>query len=193
MRTMLVCVTVSSVYFFWCVAFPCLPKLALACALFCFPIAVAFADPGDSIGSAVAILNDVTGAFRQDVRALSTGDDVRQDEVIAAGATSVAELMLRDETKLAIGPGARLTLDRFVYNPERSGGAIVLNLLRGRVSLHHRRRREAGLCHPHAGGGDHGARHRLRCLCRGARAGVDLAARRRDPGLQRCRQMSLAR
>ena len=54
-----------------------------------------------------------------------------QEEVIAAGADSIAELMLRDQTKLAIGPGARLTLDRFVYDPNKTSGAIVLNLIKG--------------------------------------------------------------
>ena len=92
---------------------------------------IARADPGDAIGSTVAIVNSVTGAFRQDVRTLATGDDVVQEEVIAAGADSIAEIMLRDQTKLALGPGSRLTLDRFVYNPDRPNGAIVLNLIKG--------------------------------------------------------------
>jgi hypothetical protein len=73
---------------------------------------LALADPGDAIGSAVTVVNQVTGEFRQDVRHLTTGDEVLQEEVIAAGADSIGELMLRDQTKLAIGPGARLTLDR---------------------------------------------------------------------------------
>ncbi len=39
--------------------------------------------------------------------------------------------MLRDDTKLALGPGSRLLLDKFVYDPDISGGAIVLDLVRG--------------------------------------------------------------
>jgi len=89
------------------------------------------ADPGDAIGSTVVIVNQVTGEFRQKLRSLVTGDDVRQEEVIAAAPDSIAELMLRDQTKLAIGPGARLTLDRFVYDPNKTSGAIILNLLKG--------------------------------------------------------------
>lgn len=92
---------------------------------------LAIADPGDAIGSAVTVVNQVTGEFRQDVRHLATGDEVLQEEVIAAGIDSVGELMLRDQTKLAIGPGARLTLDRFVYDPNKTSGAIVLNLIKG--------------------------------------------------------------
>jgi hypothetical protein len=89
------------------------------------------ADPGDAIGQTVVIVNQVTGEFRQSLRSLVTGDDVRQEEVIAAAPDSIAELMLRDQTKLAIGPGARLTLDRFVYDPNKTSGAIILNLLKG--------------------------------------------------------------
>jgi hypothetical protein len=92
---------------------------------------LALADPGDAIGSAVTVVNQVTGEFRQDVRHLTTGDEVLQEEVIAAGTDSIGELMLRDQTKLAIGPGARLTLDRFVYDPNKTSGAIVLNLIKG--------------------------------------------------------------
>ena len=91
----------------------------------------ALADPGDVIGATVTIVNEVTGEFKQNVRNLETGDDVLQDEVIAVGTDSIGELMLRDETKVALGPGARLVLDRFVYDPNKTSGAIVLNLIKG--------------------------------------------------------------
>jgi hypothetical protein len=107
-----------------------LVRLILCLCLGALPTA-ALADPGDAIGSTVAVVNQVTGEFRQDLRKLSTGDDVVQEEVIAAGADSIAELMLRDQTKLAIGPGARMTLDRFIYDPNKTSGAIVLNLIKG--------------------------------------------------------------
>jgi hypothetical protein len=93
--------------------------------------APALADPGDAIGSTVTVVNQVTGEFKANVRNLATGDDVLQEEIIAVGLDSVGELMLRDETKVALGPGARLVLDRFVYDPDRSGGAIVLDLIKG--------------------------------------------------------------
>jgi len=103
----------------------------LLCLFLVAPPTAALADPGDAIGSTVAVVNQVTGEFRQDLRKLSTGDDVVQEEIIAAGADSIAEVMLRDQTKLAIGPGARMTLDRFIYDPNKTSGAIVLNLIKG--------------------------------------------------------------
>ena len=106
-------------------------RLILCLCLIAGPTGAALADPGDAIGSAITIVNDVTGEFRQDLRTLATGDDVRAEEVIAAGLNSTGELMLRDQTKVAVGPGARLTLDRFVYNPDKTSGAIVLDPIKG--------------------------------------------------------------
>jgi hypothetical protein len=89
------------------------------------------AAPGDAIGSAVTIVNLVTAQLEQDQRRLASGDDVRQQELIEVDSDGRGELLLRDDTKLALGPGSRLLLDKFVYNPKISGGAIVLELVQG--------------------------------------------------------------
>jgi hypothetical protein len=89
------------------------------------------AAPGDEIGAAVRIVNLVTGSYDEDKRNLATGDNVRQDELIEVSADGIGEIRLNDETKLALGPGARLKLDQFVYDPDISGGAIILSLVRG--------------------------------------------------------------
>jgi hypothetical protein len=102
----------------------CLPALLLGSA-------PALAAPGDSIGSAVTVVNLVTAKLEQDQRELAKGDDVRQQELIEVASDGRSELVLRDKTKLALGPGSRLLLDQFVYDPDISGGAIVLDLARG--------------------------------------------------------------
>jgi hypothetical protein len=91
----------------------------------------ALAAPGDDIGAAVRVVNLVTAAFQTDQRNLAKGDAVRQDELIEVSADGIGEIRLRDNTELALGPGARLKLDQFVYNPDISGGAIVVNLVHG--------------------------------------------------------------
>ena len=92
----------------------------------------ALAAPGDAIGSAVAVVNLVTAQFeKNDQRKLETGDDVRQQDLIEVSSDGRGEFKLRDQTKLALGPGSRLLLDRFIYDPDISGGAIVLNLAKG--------------------------------------------------------------
>jgi FecR protein len=102
----------------------CLPALLIVGG----PVRAA---PGDAIGSAVTIVNLVTAEINNDHHKLASGDDVHQQELIEAAKDGRGELVLHDDTRLALGPGARLLLDRFVYNPDISGGAIVLQLTRG--------------------------------------------------------------
>ncbi len=79
------------------------------------------------IGTAVRIVKDVTA----DARALLTGDGVNQNETVEVKADSLGELKLDDNTKLALGPGARLRLDKFVYDPAKSEGDIAVSLVKG--------------------------------------------------------------
>jgi hypothetical protein len=92
----------------------------------------AVAAPGDAIGSAVVVVNLVTAQLeKREQRKLDTGDDVRQQDLIEVSPDGRGEFQLRDQTKLALGPGSRLLLDKFIYDPDISGGAIVLNLAKG--------------------------------------------------------------
>ena len=88
----------------------------------------AFAEP---IGSAVRIVNKVTGEIDQRQRALKANDAVNQNEAIEVAADSLGELKLNDDTKLALGPGSRMVLDKFVYDPAPSTGTVSVNLLTG--------------------------------------------------------------
>ncbi len=97
----------------------------------CLGVMPAIAAPGDPIGSAILIKQDVRAELVADVRQLAIGDPVRHQETIIVGADSTSELELVDKTKLALGPGSRIVLDEFVYNPDKSGGSIILNLLQG--------------------------------------------------------------
>jgi hypothetical protein len=90
-----------------------------------------YSDDGDAIGEAIKVVNEVKAELNQAIRTLATKDDVRQNELISVGNDSLGEIELNDETKLALGPGARLKLDKFVYDPNKTGGAIVINMTRG--------------------------------------------------------------
>ncbi len=79
------------------------------------------------IGTAVRVVNDVTA----DLARLSSGDGVNQDQEIAVGDRSVGEFKLDDDTKLALGPGAVLKLDRFVYDPGQRAGDVAVSLAKG--------------------------------------------------------------
>ena len=89
------------------------------------------AAPSEPIGSALVIVNLVTAAYNRDTRTLQQGDRVHQDELIEVGTDGSSEFKLDDDTKLALGPGSHLRLDKFVYDPAKSNGSIVLNLVKG--------------------------------------------------------------
>lgn len=105
--------------------------VALALAILACGGGHASATSGTPIGDAVLIVNRVTADLDKDHRTLATGDNVRQDETIEVSADGKGELKLADDTKLALGAGARLVLDKFVYDPDRKAGSIVLNLAKG--------------------------------------------------------------
>ena len=100
-------------------------------AAFIIAPSLAAAGPTERIGSAVQVVNQVSAEFDRDSRSLIAGDEVHQDELIAVGQDSIGELEFEDETKLALGPGAKLLLDKFVYNGRRAKSDIVVNLVKG--------------------------------------------------------------
>lgn len=83
------------------------------------------------IGVVAVVKNTVSGSTGGQTRVINVGAGVFQNQVITTGAASSAQLLFRDETSLTIGASARLTLDRFVYNPSRKTGDIVVNVVQG--------------------------------------------------------------
>ncbi len=109
---------------------PSLRTLLLTSSLACLA-GPAIAQTGQPIGSTVVVVKQVTAELAQEARTLQTGDDVRQDEMIEVSSDGRGELKLRDETKLALGPGSRLLLDKFVYDSQQTSGSIVMNMMKG--------------------------------------------------------------
>lgn len=83
------------------------------------------------IGVASAIVNKVTGSYGGTSRALSVGSDVFANEQIRTSEASSAQFMLLDKTSLTIGPNANLVLDRFIYDPNRNSGSVVVKATKG--------------------------------------------------------------
>jgi len=90
-----------------------------------------FAADQQEIGSTVKVVNLVTAEYNRDTRSLQRGDRVHQDEFIYVGSDGSSELKLDDNTKLALGAGSELKLDKFVYDPGRPKGAIVIEMVKG--------------------------------------------------------------
>jgi hypothetical protein len=84
-----------------------------------------------SIGSARSITNQVDGILRGTTRSLAVGSDVFSNEVVRTGEAASAQLVFLDSTNLSLGPRSAVTLDRFVYNPDRNTGRVVVRASRG--------------------------------------------------------------
>src|SRR5947207_8447989 len=80
----------------------------------------------ERIGSAASLRNQVEGVIGRGARTLETGSEVYQNELVRTGEESVAQLVFLDNTDLRLGPKSEVTLDRFVYDPARGTGAVVV-------------------------------------------------------------------
>ena len=97
-------------------------------------ISVLQADPAGAepkIGVASAARNQVQGVIGGGARTLSAGSDVFSNEVVRTGDDSLAQLLFLDATSLSVGARSEVKLDRFVYNPERKTGNVVIEASRG--------------------------------------------------------------
>ncbi|MBN8994049.1 MAG: FecR domain-containing protein [Rhizobiales bacterium] len=81
------------------------------------------------VGVASAVQNEVTdGASGQ---RMSAGSQLFEQQVVKTGAASSAQLLFLDQTSLSLGPKAQVKLDKFVYDPSRKTGDVVLAATKG--------------------------------------------------------------
>ena len=85
----------------------------------------------DRVGVAAMVRDQVTGSIGGQTVALATGDSVFHRQVIQANSNGRAQLVFVDQTVFSVGAGATVTLDEFVYDPNRKAGSIVLNVSKG--------------------------------------------------------------
>lgn len=83
------------------------------------------------IGVASAVSNDVQGFEGGKPRVLTVGGGVFSNERVRTGISSSAQLLFVDKTTVSIGPQAELTLDKFIYDPNRGSGQVVIDTVRG--------------------------------------------------------------
>src|SRR5258708_35638760 len=60
-------------------------------------------------------------------RILRIGIDVQANELVTTGANDRAHLVFLDGSSLTVGPDARLTIDKFVYDPNTQKGELAVN------------------------------------------------------------------
>jgi hypothetical protein len=64
-------------------------------------------------------------------RVLRVGVDVKANEAITTGAADRAHLLFLDGSSLTVGPQARLTIDKFVYDPATKTGDLAVHVTQG--------------------------------------------------------------
>lgn len=101
--------------------------LSLLIAFCAMPVAKA------AIGSAVIVVNNVTGRIEQAASGtlLHVGIDVQQNETVETAVSSAAKLIFQDNTQFEIGPTSQVTLDRFVYDPDPTRSQVALSVAKG--------------------------------------------------------------
>lgn len=89
-----------------------------------------------SIGvTSVAIGDPLGKPPSQDERVLRVGIDLQAGELVTTGAADRCHLLFLDGTALTVGPQARLTLDKFVYDSDRRLGSLGLTASQGMFRL----------------------------------------------------------
>src|SRR5882724_10374260 len=64
-------------------------------------------------------------------RVLRIGIDVQANEVVTTKANDRAHLVFLDGSSLTVGPNARLTIDKFVFDPNTKTGELALTATQG--------------------------------------------------------------
>ena len=83
------------------------------------------------VGVASSVKNELQRVAPAPSHAVGAGNTLIANEHLRTGEASSAQLLFLDETSASMGAQADLTLDRFVYNPKRGTGNVVLSTARG--------------------------------------------------------------
>lgn len=93
--------------------------------------ATASAQTPQNIGVAATVVNRMAGTVSSQQRSIGSGDQVFADEVVETGHDAKGQLLFLDETSLTVGPDSRLTLDKFVFDPNSSVAKVSMTAVRG--------------------------------------------------------------
>jgi hypothetical protein len=83
------------------------------------------------VGGAKDVRNDVRGQTGRRTVKIARGDQVFQNELVRTGADSLARVVFLDDTTMSVGPASQVKLDKFVFDPDNRGKAVVFNATRG--------------------------------------------------------------
>jgi len=86
------------------------------------------ASNAQAIGNATSVKPSAEGSI---AGTLSAGSNVHANETVRTGTSGVADLRFVDQTNLSVGPTSVVRLDKFVYDPNKGSGSVVIDATRG--------------------------------------------------------------
>ncbi len=90
------------------------------------------ATQANTIGVAAAVNPDASGTPPEaQRRIIEVGTNMLTNEKVVTGPSGQAQLIFNDGSAFSIGPNSELTLDKFVYDPERGSGQMALSVTKG--------------------------------------------------------------
>lgn len=87
----------------------------------------------ETVGVNAAVVNDVrmASAANAPAHAAQVKERVSLGNQIATGRSSALQVLLLDRTNFQLGANARITVDKFVYDPARASSAVGLSVAKG--------------------------------------------------------------
>jgi hypothetical protein len=80
------------------------------------------------IGTANTVRPEASGSV---AGTLSAGSGVHSNETVRTGNSGQAGMRFLDESNLHVGPSSSVRLDKFVYDPNKGAGSVVIDGARG--------------------------------------------------------------
>jgi hypothetical protein len=102
-----------------------MPALALAGV---FALQSTASNAQTRIGTANTVRPEASGSV---AGTLSAGSGVHSNETVKTGNSGQAGMRFLDESHLNVGPSSSVRLDKFVYDPNKGSGSVVIEGARG--------------------------------------------------------------
>ena len=102
-----------------------MPALALAVV---FALQSTASNAQSRIGTANAVRPEASGSV---AGTLAAGSGVHANETVRTGSAGQAGMRFLDQSNLNVGPSSQVRLDKFVYDPNKGAGTVVIEGARG--------------------------------------------------------------
>ncbi|MCU0790044.1 MAG: FecR domain-containing protein [Nitratireductor sp.] len=100
-------------------------------AFFLALMSTAGAQAAEQVGTAVAAATLVTGSGPAGERQINKNSPIFQDDRLSATNTGNAQIILVDETRIVVGPGAQIDVDDFVYESDKTFSTVTVRATQG--------------------------------------------------------------